>query len=140
MMSNSRRSIISGILAIVLLVVLTAGCGTAPQEEEAAVEASPPGEAAVETSPRAEAGPDLDADPAMLAKLEAADALDGSTDKVVSRCPGCALRMEGDADYALDVHGYELHFCSDDCRDGFSEKVEEALLALTIPEESEPEG
>jgi len=99
------------LLAILGLLVL-AGCGGAP---EAASEA-PASDAAVA---------------AVLAK---ADGIDGATDQVVANCPGCALAMQGSAEHAMTVGEYELHFCSDDCKNTFAESPADSILALNIEE------
>jgi len=70
----------------------------------------------------------------MRAKLADADAADGTTDKVVSQCAGCSLRMDGSDEHTLTAHGYPLHFCSADCRDRFHEHLTRAILDLKIPE------
>ena len=51
--------------------------------------------------------------------LAAADAHDGTEDKVVSECSGCGLGMMGDPAHAVQHDGYELHFCSSTCASGF---------------------
>jgi len=62
-----------------------------------------------EESARTEAPPALT--PAEVeAKLAAADAQDGTTDKVISGCLMCGLRMEGSADFTSAHAGYTLHF------------------------------
>ncbi len=79
-----------------------------------------------------------DADPTSKVELRfvlaKADQVDGTEDHVVSKCPGCALAMDGKEDHALEVEDYELHFCSDRCRDGFKENTADAVMALTLPE------
>jgi len=89
--------------------------------EEVAEEA---GEEAVE-----EAGAEVEA------KLAAADAFDGTVDKIVSKCPSCALAMDGLAEHTLEVAGYKLRFCSAHCRESFAKDTTKAILALNIPEE-----
>jgi hypothetical protein len=42
--------------------------------------------------------------------------------------------MEGSPDFALETGDYALHFCSESCRDAFSENLQASLLALTVPE------
>ncbi len=69
------------------------------------------------------------------AKLARADSFDGKTDKVVSKCPSCALEMDGSNEHALKVSGYKLHFCSADCKTGFEKDTTKAILALQIPED-----
>ena len=51
--------------------------------------------------------------------LAAADAHDGTVDKVVSECTGCGLGMPGDPAHSVTYEGYELHFCSDSCKSTF---------------------
>lgn len=51
--------------------------------------------------------------------LAAADAHDGTVDHVVHECGGCGLAMPGDAAHAVKHEGYELHFCSEGCKEGF---------------------
>jgi YHS domain-containing protein len=60
---------------------------------------------------------------------------DGVTDKVVSKCLGCALAMDGSSEHALETSGYTLHFCSAPCKTGFEEDTTKAILALNIPGE-----
>ena len=51
-------------------------------------------------------------DPKAVAdKLAKADAADGSVDKVVSKCLGCGLAMNGKRDRRHN-RGFTLHFCS----------------------------
>jgi len=100
----------------ILGAALLAGCGgQAPPPEEAA---AAPAEIAIT--------------PALQAKLSGADLMDGTEDKVVSRCTGCGLAMDGSDEYSVAVGDYELHFCSESCRDNVTD---EAILALVIPEE-----
>ena len=68
------------------------------------------------------------------AKLAKADLVDGTADKVVSKCAGCALAMDGKSENALKVSGYTIHFCSDGCKKGFEEDTTKSILAMTIPE------
>ena len=107
----------------ILGVALLAGCGgTSPPPEET----SPPSEETASTPA------EIEITPALQAKLSGADLMDGQEDKVVSRCTGCGLAMEGSDEYAVVVGDYELHFCSESCRDNVTD---EAILALVIPEE-----
>ena len=66
--------------------------------------------------------------------LVRADQVDGSADKVIAHCAGCALRMAGTKDHALQVGQYEMHFCSEGCKGKFTEDTQKAILALTIPD------
>jgi YHS domain-containing protein len=75
----------------------------------------------------------INATPAMNEKLAAADAVDGTVDNVVHRCAGCSLGMDGKADMALKVGGYEMHFCKPACQDRFEKAPEKEILALRVP-------
>jgi len=74
-------------------------------------------------------------DEQVTAILAKADAADGTTDKVVSKCSGCSLVMNGKAEHDLKFHGYSLHFCSGMCRDGFAEDTTKSILAMKLPSE-----
>jgi len=75
-----------------------------------------------------------EANPQVIAKLAKADLVDGNEDKVVHRCAGCWLGMDGDEAHVLVVGDYQLHFCSASCRDRFAKDVTGNTLALRIPE------
>lgn len=75
---------------------------------------------------------DASANADVLAKLARADEADGKLDKVVSKCPSCALRMDGQSKYSLTFAGFTLHFCSEDCRKGFETDTTRKILALKI--------
>ena len=112
---------------LVLLLVAFAGCSSSePVEEAAATEVEAAVDQAVEQAPAADM---------VVAKLALADLADGAADHVVGRCAACGLGMEGNPEYALEVHGYEMHFCSAGCKDGFAENPDEAILAMVISEE-----
>jgi YHS domain-containing protein len=66
------------------------------------------------------------------ARLAAADAADGRVDKVVSRCASCGLGMEGDAQHASTYAGYELHFCSAECKQRFD--ADPAKIIAKLPD------
>jgi hypothetical protein len=66
------------------------------------------------------------------AKLALADRKDGTTDKIVGKCAGCALGMDGKAAHALDLHGYTLHFCAAGCKTGFATDADAKVMALKI--------
>lgn len=63
------------------------------------------------------------------AVLATADAADGTVDHVVSKCAGCRLGMDGRADHAVSAHGYQLHFCSDDCKARSSKDIDATITA-----------
>jgi hypothetical protein len=127
---NHDRKVIT-LLLVFLSVALFVGCGgqgteTAEEAETPVVEVVEAVQTEPEISPEAEA--------AMVAVLEKADAFDGSADRVVQKCANCALMMDGNPEFTTEVVGFEMHFCSDECKDGFSEGVEEKLVALEIPD------
>jgi len=68
------------------------------------------------------------------AKLAKADQVDGTADKIVSKCPACALGMDGKSEHALQVSGYTLHFCSEKCKTEFEKDTTKSILDLKIPE------
>jgi len=82
--------------------------------------------------PKAAATPPLPVTAEVLAKLAKADALDGNVDKVVHRCAGCSLGMDGKAEYALAVDNYTMHFCKKGCLEAFRPDPAKEILALRI--------
>lgn len=116
---------VAGCLAVVLIAGPTPGCRKEKQAQK-----EPPKE-------QAEAEKDVDTDKtaAVEVKLAKADAFDGQADKIVSKCPGCALEMDGTSEHALGVSGYTIHFCSEDCKTGFEQDATKAVLAMNIPED-----
>ena len=112
-----------GCLAVAVMLAATPGC----RKEKQAQKESAKEEADVEK--------DIDKTAAVEAKLAEADGLDGKTDKVVSKCAGCALEKDGKSEHALEVSGYTLHFCSEDCKTGFEKDMTKAILALKIPKD-----
>jgi len=70
----------------------------------------------------------------VTAKLAKADALDGATDHVVSKCGMCNLRMPGSDAHKTMIGDYELHFCSDHCKESFDKDANKAVLAFKIDE------
>ena len=70
-------------------------------------------------------------DPAKVAAgLEAADLADGTADKTVHRCAGCALGMDGSAEHAIEKDGYTLHMCSAMCKAHYEKDLEQNLAKL----------
>ncbi len=72
--------------------------------------------------------------PEVVAKLAAADAVDGSVDGVVAQCAGCRLGMAGSDEHTLTIGRYKMYFCSDHCRSGFTGDVAARILAISIPD------
>jgi YHS domain-containing protein len=67
------------------------------------------------------------------AKLAKADAYDGTTDKILSKCLTCGLGMAGKSDFSYMHHGYTLHFCSVECRTVFAKDSAKAVANLEVP-------
>ena len=59
-------------------------------------------------------------------------AKDGAVDKVVHRCAGCALGMDGADKWPLKVQDYTMHFCKQACLDRYSADPAKAIAALKI--------
>jgi len=70
----------------------------------------------------------------LVAKLAKADAVDGKTDKVVHKCAGCALGMDGSPAHSLQVQDYTMHFCKEGCLAPFKADPAKELTALKIRE------
>lgn len=70
--------------------------------------------------------------PEIDAKLVAADKMDGAEDKVVHKCAGCALHMDGKPEFALPVGAYQMHFCSDKCLDRYKKDAIGELGKLAV--------
>lgn len=115
---NRWKCGLGGWLASGLLVVVLAGCGK---------ETDGPAPAQGTSAPSAEA----------FAALAKADAADGKTDKVVSKCPTCMLSMDGSPDHAASHGGYTLHLCSEHCKESFEKDPDKALASLEFPEKTE---
>ena len=141
---------VCGLIAAVVLMCV-AGCGkdeaaetTAAAQAEVETAAAAATEAAAETESAAEglagmvketveAGvAELSAE--LTAKLAEADKLDGKTDKVIEKCPGCALEMAGKSEHAFKVAGYTIYFCGADCQKEFTKDVAKAIEEMEIPE------
>jgi hypothetical protein len=103
------------------LVIFFAGCAKEP-------EPAGTGEKGTK-SPKVSAAPSAE----VLALLARADAKDGKTDKVVSKCASCTLSMDGNPDFAAKIGEYQLHFCSDHCRENFQADPEKALADALKP-------
>ncbi len=115
-----------GLVWVTVLIFVAGGIACTQQEAGPSVGADKTDETIAQTNPVSKVE--------LRFVLAKADQVDGTEDHVVSKCPGCALAMDGKEDHALEVEDYELHFCSDRCRDGFTENTAEAVMALTVPE------
>ena len=65
--------------------------------------------------------------------LAAADMLDGKDDKIITRCAGCKFGMDGSKEHTLEIEGYTLYFCKEDCKKQFAEDPAKSVLAMEIP-------
>lgn len=70
--------------------------------------------------------------PEIDAKLVAADKKDGKEDKVVGKCAGCDLGMDGKAEFALPVGAYQMHFCGQHCLDRYKKDAIGELTKLVV--------
>ncbi len=66
-------------------------------------------------------------------RLAMADAVDGTVDKIVSRCGMCALGMDGRSEHSATVSEYTLHFCSEHCLESFQKDTTKNILAMKKP-------
>ena len=116
---------LSSVLAIAVLMLAFAGCEGGNKDAP-----SPSGDPAITAAASQPSAAGL----TVLANLAKADAADGATDKVVSKCLTCNLGMEGSPEHVAKLGDYQLHLCSDKCKAGFEAAPEKALLALKLPE------
>lgn len=75
--------------------------------------------------------------PAALSLLEEADAMDGKTDHVISKCYVCGLGMDGSDKYSVKVQDYTAHLCSAGCQHEFEAATEKIVLETKIPKAKE---
>ncbi len=68
------------------------------------------------------------------AKLAKADAVDGQVDKVIAKCAGCSLAMDGSPEHTMKLSGFTLHLCSASCKTSFGKDTVKILLAIEITE------
>ena len=107
-------------------VFLLATVGACSKEKEA----KSPAPADTAKPVTAEAEPTAGVE-AMLAK---ADLVDGKADKIVTKCAGCNLKMDGSSEHTLQASGYTLYFCGEKCAAEFSKDLTKSILAMMIPE------
>jgi YHS domain-containing protein len=67
------------------------------------------------------------------AKLAVADAVDGTKDHVVAKCAVCKLAMDGNTERVSRYAGYQLHFCSQECKKTFDHDPRAVLRRLPMP-------
>jgi len=70
----------------------------------------------------------------LMAKLAEADELDGEADKVIKKCPGCGLEMDGKSENSFKVSGYTIYFCEASCQEEFTKNVAKSIESMEIPE------
>lgn len=120
-----RRNLLTlSLMTVAMLFLLGPGCKKEDAKEtvKSADVAVKPAAAAMTTEVRAE----------VERKLAKADALDGTTDRVVSKCLMCALRMDGSDEHTAELAGYTLHFCSESCKTYFEADPVAKVLAVQI--------
>lgn len=135
------------IVAIVLLTV--AGCGkeepakpetvakpetAAKAEDEVKTEAETAAEGLTGLAKDTVAAGKAELTAQLTAKLAEADKLDGKTDKVIEKCPGCGLKMDGKSEHAFKVEGYTIHFCETACMEEFTKDLAKSIEGMEIPE------
>jgi len=113
-------------VALAAVSILMVGCAGQEAQETGITEESP---AVVEEAVTL----DAETEAALATLLAKVDMIDGAEDHVISKCPGCGLQMDGSADHAIELAGYNLHFCSTDCKGKFEENAAEMVLAMEIP-------
>lgn len=116
----NRATLLGGLSLSLTLLVLPACRKETPKTQRAVVEVS------------------AEALPRVNAKLAAVDAMDGTPDKVVSKCAGCGLAMDGKPQFVLAVGDYDMHFCSEHCRNDFTSETADKVLALDVPGDKNP--
>ena len=121
----NKRTLVLG--AVLLLTAILPGCGEPSTTYDDSAATEPATEAAMPAS--------FEMTEELGAKLAAADRADGEEDKVVSKCPGCSLAMDGSHEHAFPAGEYSLHFCSDSCKDRFTDDLEQSVIALAVPQE-----
>jgi YHS domain-containing protein len=123
-MTCRRNPLTLSLATVAVLILLGPGCkkDDAKKTVESSDVAVKTEAAALTTEVRAE----------VERKLFKADALDGTTDKVVSKCVICALRMDGSDEHTAELAGYTLHFCSESCKTYFEADPVAKVLAVQI--------
>ena len=110
------------------LFLLVACGGSEPEVStpNAAANTPEPSPSVEGPAPEANNAPDFD----KAAALAKADLADGTADKVVQKCAGCGLAMDGDAAHSIDHEGYSLHMCSADCMANVEADLDGTLATL----------
>jgi hypothetical protein len=137
-MTHTFLSRLAGVLIIVALTAVVSGCKkdeppADTQEPQARAESDAGATADAKDAAKDEANTSAEVE----AKLAAADAVDGNVDKIIAKCPGCSLGMDGSSKHPFETAGYTLHFCAAGCKEQFTKDATKSILALKIPEDGE---
>jgi hypothetical protein len=122
---------------MLMAAFVIAGCGSQEGGDghgEATHAEASHGEATQDTH-AAEPAKAMDWSEAEMAILVHADEADGATDHVIAKCASCMLHMDGKAEFAMQAGDYEMHFCSEKCKESFAEDMHASLQKLSMPEE-----
>jgi YHS domain-containing protein len=127
---NERLKIVISCLALIAVAVLLVACGGYEKTEAVAEEAT---EAVAEVAAEAVEPMTLDAETQgkVTAVLAVMDAADGTTDMKVSKCM-CGMTVDND-DHASHIEGYDVRFCSVDCKDMFDKDAAASVLGMATP-------
>jgi hypothetical protein len=111
-MNSIRMFVLGGSL------LLLAGCGAKPAETKSETPVVPTAPVAVTAD--------------VQAQLAKADAKDGKVDKVVSKCSGCALGMDGKAEHAAHLGDYTVLFCDHCAEKGSPKDAQKIVMGLKL--------
>jgi hypothetical protein len=114
------------LVSALLVLSLVAACGDSKPEGTPAKEpadAPAPAPLVSTVTPTAET----------LAKLAAADMLDGKEDKVITRCASCGLHMLGDPKFTCRIGEYTLQSCTDHCSHAVCDDPNGLFADLEVP-------
>jgi YHS domain-containing protein len=127
---NQRLKVVISCLALIAVAVLLVACGGNETTEAVAEEAT---EAVAEVAAEAVEPMTLDAETQgkVTAVLAVLDAADGTTDMKVSKCM-CGMTVDND-DHASHIEGYDVRFCSVDCKDMFDKDAAASVLGMATP-------
>lgn len=125
----STRTVFACMLLLAASFVLS-GCGTKKETPQ------PPAKTA---APASETVADIVVTPEMATILTEVDAKDGESDKTVSLCASCALKMAGSPEHSLKVGEYTMCFCKDSCKEEFCKDIPQHVLAMAPPKENADE-
>jgi len=117
-----------------LAAFLVVGLTSCSKEESSEPAAPTKVESPAKTAEAPPATPEVD-EAKVLALLARADALDGQTDKVVTKCASCLLSMDGKPEHSLKAMDYTMYFCTEGCAERFGKDLTNSILAMKIPGE-----